>query len=54
MTLGIVLGKLSPDPTSHDFVTLLESCQPLCMDQATRTMLLMSMPSMYDIDIATI
>jgi hypothetical protein len=52
--LASMLGKLSLDPTSHDFVTPLAPCQPLCLDQAVRTMLLVSMPSMDDIDISTI
>jgi hypothetical protein len=30
--LALVMGKLSPDPSSHDFVTPPVSCQPLCMD----------------------
>jgi hypothetical protein len=43
--LALMMGKLSPDPSSHDFVTPPMSCQPLCMDQATRLMLLVAMPS---------
>jgi hypothetical protein len=49
-----MMGKLSPDPFSHDFVTPLASCQPLCMDQAARSMLLVAMPSMDDVSIAPI
>jgi hypothetical protein len=30
--LALVMGKLSPDPSSNDFVTPPASCQPLCMD----------------------
>jgi hypothetical protein len=30
--LALMMGKLSPDPSSHDFVTPLTSCQPLYMD----------------------
>jgi hypothetical protein len=30
--LALVRGKLSPDPSSHDFITPPTSCQPLCMD----------------------
>jgi hypothetical protein len=52
--LALVMGKLSPDPSSHDFVTPPASCQPLCMDQATRTLLLVVMSSMDNIDIAPI
>jgi hypothetical protein len=49
-----VLGNLSPDLTSHDFLTPPAPYQSLCLDQAARTMLLVSMPSMDDIGIATI
>jgi hypothetical protein len=49
-----MMGKLSPDPSSNDFVTPPTSCQPLCMDQVVRSMLLVAMPSMYDIGIAPI
>jgi hypothetical protein len=31
-TLAFMLGKLSPDLTSHAFVTPPASCQPLCLD----------------------
>jgi hypothetical protein len=30
--LALVMGKLSPDPSSHDFVTPLASCQAHCID----------------------
>jgi hypothetical protein len=30
--LALMMGKLSPDPSSHDFVTPPTSCQPLYMD----------------------
>jgi hypothetical protein len=52
--LASLLGKLSPDLSSHDLVTPLAPCQPLCLDQATRAMLLVSMPLMDDIGIAMI
>jgi hypothetical protein len=52
--LVLVMGKLSPDLSSHDFITPLTSCQPLCMDQAARLMLLVAMPSMDDVGIAPI
>jgi hypothetical protein len=52
--LALVIEKLSPDLSSHDFVTPLASCQPLCMDQAARTLLLVVMPSMDDVSIALI
>jgi hypothetical protein len=52
--LVLMMGKLSPDLSSHDFITLPTSYQPLCMDQAARSMLLVAMPSMDDIGIALI
>jgi hypothetical protein len=52
--LVLVMGKLSPDPSSHDFITPPASCQPLCMDQAARSMLLVAMPSMDDAGFALI
>jgi hypothetical protein len=52
--LALVMGKLSPDLSSHDFVTPPASCQPLCMDQAVRTLLLVAMPLMDDISITLV
>jgi hypothetical protein len=52
--LALMMGQLSPDPSSHDFITPPASCQALYVDQATRSMLLMSMPSMDDVSIAPI
>jgi hypothetical protein len=52
--LTLVMGKLSPNPSSHHFITPPASCQPLCMDQAVRTLLLVVMTSMDDIGIALI
>jgi hypothetical protein len=52
--LALVMGKLSPDLFSHDFITPPASYQPLCMDQAARTLLLVAVPSMDDIGIAPI
>jgi hypothetical protein len=52
--LALVIGKLSLDPSSHNFITPPTSCQPLCMDQAMRSMLLVAMPSMDDVGIAPI
>jgi hypothetical protein len=49
-----VMGKWSPNPSSHDFVTPPASCQPLYMDQAARTLLVVVMPSMDDVGIAPI
>jgi hypothetical protein len=52
--LALAMGKLSPDPSSHDFITPPASYQPLCMDQAVRTLLLVVMPSMDDVGIAPV
>jgi hypothetical protein len=52
--LALVMEKLRPDPSSHDFVTPPASCQPHSRDQAARTLLLVAMPSMDDIGIALI
>jgi hypothetical protein len=49
-----VMAKLSPSPSSHDFITPPTSCQPLCMDQAARSMLLVAMPLMDDVGITPI
>jgi hypothetical protein len=49
-----MIGKLSPDLSSYYFVTPPVSCQPLCMDQAVRSMLQVAMPSMDDVGIAPI
>jgi hypothetical protein len=43
--LVLVMEKVSPDPSS---------CQPLCIDQAVRTLLLVAMPSMDNVGIALI
>jgi hypothetical protein len=51
---ALVMRKLSPDPSFQDFITPPASCQPLCMDQAMRSMLLVAMPSMDDVSIASI
>jgi hypothetical protein len=52
--LALVMGKLSLDPSSHDIITPPASCQPLCMYQATRTLLLVAMHLMDDVGIAPI
>jgi hypothetical protein len=52
--MAFMMWKLSPDPSSHDFVSPLASCQPLYMDQVMRSMLLAAMPSMDDVGIAPI
>jgi hypothetical protein len=52
--LVLVMGKLSPNPSSDDFITPPASCQPLCVDYAVRSMLVVAMPSMDDVGIAQI
>jgi hypothetical protein len=52
--LVFILRKLSPDSTSHNFVTPPAPCQLLCLDQAVQMKLLVLMPSMDDIGIAMI
>jgi hypothetical protein len=49
-----VMEKMSPDPSSHDCITPPASCQPLYMDHAARSMLLVAMPLMDDVGIAPI
>jgi hypothetical protein len=48
------LAKLSPNPSPPDLITPPASCQPICMDQAARMALLKSMPTLDDIDIASV
>jgi hypothetical protein len=48
------LAKLSPGPSSPDFIMPPASCQPICVDQAVRTVLLKSMPTLDDIDITLV
>jgi hypothetical protein len=50
--LGILLGRLSPDPSSIDFITPPAVCVPMCSNQVTRTRLLRELPMLDDIDIA--
>jgi hypothetical protein len=48
------LAKLSPDPSPPDLITPPALCPPICMDQAARMALLKSMPTLDDIDIASV
>jgi hypothetical protein len=41
--LTLVMGKLSPDPSSHDFITPPAPYQALCIDHAMRMLLLVVM-----------
>jgi hypothetical protein len=51
--LEVMLSKLSMDLTSHDFVTPLELCAPICLNQAMRSLLPSEMSSLDDIDLVT-
>jgi hypothetical protein len=52
--LVLAMGKLSPDLSSHDFITPPVSCQPLYMNQAVRMLLLVAMSLMDDVGIAPV
>jgi hypothetical protein len=47
-----MLLKLSVNPSSNNFINPPAWCMPLCLDQATRSMLLKALPTLDDIDIA--
>jgi hypothetical protein len=47
-----MLLKLSVNPSSNNFINPSAWCMPLCLDQATRSMLLKALPTLDDIDIA--
>jgi hypothetical protein len=47
-----MLSKLNIDPSSNDFINPPVRCTPLCLDQATRSLLLKELPTLDDIDIA--
>jgi hypothetical protein len=51
--LEAMLSKLRTDPTFHDFITPLELCAPICLNQAARSLLLSEMPSLDDINLET-
>jgi hypothetical protein len=51
--LGTLLGRLSPDLSSANFVTPPAVYAPMCSDQATRMRLLRELPMLDDIDITT-
>jgi hypothetical protein len=50
--LGTLLGRLSPDLSSANFVTPLAVYAPMCSDQATQMRQLRELPMLDDIDIA--
>jgi hypothetical protein len=50
--LGALLARLSPDPSSVDFVTPLAVGAPMSSDQVVRTRLLRELPTLDDIGIA--
>jgi hypothetical protein len=49
--LRTLLGRLSPNSSSVDFMTPLAACAPMCLDQATRTRMLRELPTLDNIDI---
>jgi hypothetical protein len=51
MVLDTMMGKLSPNPISPNFIIPLVACTPICLDQSTRTKLLKELPTLDDIDI---
>jgi hypothetical protein len=51
--LGTLLGRLSLDPSSINFITPLAVYAPMCSDQVTRRRLLSDLPTLDDISIAT-
>jgi hypothetical protein len=53
-TLALSLMKLTPELFSTDLVAPLAACQPICMDQAARTMLLRTMPMLDDVNITAV
>jgi hypothetical protein len=48
-----LLRKLSPNPSSTDFITPPSACAPFCSDQATRRRLLQKLLTLDDISIVT-
>jgi hypothetical protein len=49
--LGVLLGRLSPNPSSVDFITPPAVCAPMCLDQAMRMRLMRELPTLDDINI---
>jgi hypothetical protein len=49
--LGALLGRLSPDPCSVNFITPSVICAPMCSDQAAWTRLPRELPTLDDIGI---
>jgi hypothetical protein len=50
--LGALLGRLSPDLFSVDFITHLAVYAPICSDLVTWMRLLRELPTLDDIDVA--
>jgi hypothetical protein len=50
--LGALLGRLSPDLFSVDFITPLAVYAPICSDLVTWMRLLRELPTLDDIDVA--
>jgi hypothetical protein len=49
--LGALLARLSPNPSSVDFVTPPAACTPMCSDKVARMRLLRELPTLDDISI---
>jgi hypothetical protein len=49
--LGTLLVRLSPDPSSADFITPPAACSPICSDQAMQMRLLRKLLMLDDINI---
>jgi hypothetical protein len=57
LALNVLTGlvwRLSPDPSSVDFVTPLMVCAPMWSNQMTQTRLLKELPTLDDIDISAL
>jgi hypothetical protein len=50
--LDTMMGKLSPDPISPDFIIPPTACVPICLDQSMQMKLLKELPTLDNIDIA--
>jgi hypothetical protein len=51
--LDTILSKLSTNPSSIGLITPPAHCMTIYADQATMSLLLMAMPTLDDIDVAT-
>jgi hypothetical protein len=49
-----MLKSLTADQFSADLVVMVAVCEPICVNQAVRTTLLATMPTLDDVDIAPV